>query len=416
LPYNISLTTVTDTLAINKPPSLSSAQVLRDLQHKFADSKTFAPLREETQSARYDNAQKRRRISSDNVFKMGHGGTLDPLATGVLIVGIGRGTKHLSDFLECKKTYETVVLFGKSTDTYDVAGKVVSEGPTTHITKESVEKQLAGFRGKIQQVPPIYSAIKINGMKLYDYARSGKELPREIESRTVEVSEATLLDFWEAGQHGFRYPAERLSDEEKATTMKFEERAEATKKGLAKQPRAEGQEPVQEQKQAVADINALPREEKAAMHTHHLPTQESSPAQAPAARIRITVSSGFYVRSLAHDLGIACGSYGTMAALARSRQAEFTTADPAPEGLLSTLTYKELDAGEDAWGPIVSRMLESWLEKHPAEKPGRKLDDRDRYQWKGRREYTGSKRPYNDREQRQRQGGQKRRNSSSPEA
>lgn len=60
---------------------------------------------------------------------MGHGGTLDPMATGVLIVGIGRGTKHLGDMLGCIKTYETIVLFGKGTDTYDVAGKIVSEAP-----------------------------------------------------------------------------------------------------------------------------------------------------------------------------------------------------------------------------------------------------------------------------------------------
>jgi tRNA pseudouridine55 synthase len=347
---------------------------------------------------------------------MGHGGTLDPLATGVLIVGIGRGTKHLNEFLECKKTYETIVLFGKSTDTYDVAGKVVAEASTDGVTKTSVEEHLAEFRGRIQQIPPIYSAIKINGMKLYDYARTGKALPREIGSRSLEVSEATLLDFWQAGEHDFRYPAEKVSEEEKATTLKFMEGAEATKKAIAEKPKEELRDNASQDEKIEIDVNALPREEKAAMHTHHLPTQESSPAQAPAARIRITVSSGFYVRSLAHDLGIACGSYGTMAALVRSRQAGFTIAEPAPEGLVSTLTYEDLEAGEDVWGPKVRGMLEVWLEKNPLQAPEKRIDDRDRPSQQNRRGFTGSRKGQKGRWDRDRPDQrQKRRNSSSPE-
>jgi len=358
--------------AISKPQSLSSAQVLRDLQHKFAESKIFAPLLYESEKMREQNNSKRkRRVSSDNVFKMGHGGTLDPLATGILIVGLGRGTKHLSQFLECKKTYETVVLFGKSTTTYDVAGQVVAEAPTDKITKQMVEEQLSNCRGLQKQIPPIYSAIKIDGMKLYDYARSGRELPRELESRDVEVTECTLLEFYEAGQHDFRYPVEQASEEEKMTANKLMQGAEATKKLLAEQlPTSKPDVPI------IVDMdeqNRLPRDHKAALHTHPLPTQEAEPAQAPAARIRLVVSSGFYVRSFAHDLGISCGSFGTMAALSRSSQAQYTISDPAPEGFTTALTMDDMDAGEDVWGPKISAMLERWMETNP---PAEALDDR----------------------------------------
>ena len=86
---------------------------------------------------------KRRAIDNLKV-KLGHGGTLDPLATGVLIVGAGRGTKCLSRFLECTKSYECVVLFGAATDSYDAVGKVVSRSEYAHVTRELVEENLPG--------------------------------------------------------------------------------------------------------------------------------------------------------------------------------------------------------------------------------------------------------------------------------
>jgi tRNA pseudouridine55 synthase len=410
-------------LAISKPPQLSSAQVLRDLQHKFAESKTFAPLLAQIKHAREGDNQKRQRLSNDQVFKMGHGGTLDPLASGVLIVGIGRGTKTLSDFLGCKKTYETVVLFGKNTDTYDIMGKVVDEAPTQHITKELVESQLAQFDGEMQQVPPMYSAIKIQGMKLYEYARSGKELPRQLESRTVDISECTLLDYYPSGEHHYRWPVEQASEEERAVARKLIAGAESTKQQLSREAKkTETQRRNIEKRKELEAQNKLPRQEKAAMHTHDLPTLEAQPADAPAARVRLTVSSGFYVRSFAYDLGTACSSYGTMAALVRSKQGDFTNIEPAPEGFVPTLTYEELEAGEDVWGPKVAKVLEEWVERHPP-RPEDGLDDRDRSDrnyrrrrggfsganWRG----AGQKRSWNDRRDGREPAQARRRNSSS---
>ncbi|KIW11992.1 tRNA pseudouridine(55) synthase [Exophiala spinifera] len=411
--------------AVSKPPSLSSAQVLRDLQHHFAESKLFAPLLDRTkkdEDEKSRQSRKRRRRDTDQVFKMGHGGTLDPLATGVLIVGIGRGTKHLLEFLSCKKTYETVVLFGKTTDSYDVMGKVVAEAPTGDITRAVVENQVAKFTGKMKQIPPMYSAIKIDGMKLYDYARSGKELPRELESREIEITECSLLDYYEPGSHDFRWPAEQAGEEEKAVFQKLMRGAEDTKKSVGTQGE-HGSANSSTKTPVKSNQNNLPRHEKAAMHIHHLPTQESSPADAPAARIRLTVSSGFYVRSFAYDLGIACGSYGTMASLIRSQQADFTTAQPPPEGLVSALTYEDLEAGEEVWGPKVSSMLETWIESHPdTSVQERHHEQRQSHKrdFRGHRGFLGkgggSKRSWNNHKNENRPNARPRRNSSSPEA
>jgi len=87
---------------------------------------------------------------------MGHGGTLDPMATGVLIVGVGSGTKQLANLLGGWKEYETTCVFGTVTDSYDAVGKILRRTPTEHITRETVEEALKDFRGEIQQQPPMY--------------------------------------------------------------------------------------------------------------------------------------------------------------------------------------------------------------------------------------------------------------------
>jgi tRNA pseudouridine55 synthase len=89
-------------------------------------------------------------------MKMGHGGTLDPMATGVLIVGVGSGTKKLNQFLGGWKEYETTCVFGTVTDSYDAEGKILRRTPTEHITQVAVEKALEDFKGDIEQQPPMY--------------------------------------------------------------------------------------------------------------------------------------------------------------------------------------------------------------------------------------------------------------------
>lgn len=118
--------------------------------------------------------------------KIGHTGTLDPDAMGVLPVCIGKGTRLCSLLENHDKTYEAVLLLGLETDTQDISGKIVDK-KTVSVTEEQVLAVLDGFRGKIMQIPPMYSALKVNGKKLYEYAREGKVIERS--PRPVEIYE-----------------------------------------------------------------------------------------------------------------------------------------------------------------------------------------------------------------------------------
>jgi tRNA pseudouridine55 synthase len=234
---------------------------------------------------------------------MGHGGTLDPMASGVLIIGIGRGTKDLSKFLGGTKTYEVVVLFGKSTDTFDVTGAVTNEqlsGDLDKITQEVIKAQLPAFRGTFKQMPPTYSALKVNGMKAHEYIRAGLPLPRELEAREVTVDACDILEFLASGQHDYRWQ-----------------------------------------------------------------TTDDAPAAAPAVRIRLTVSSGFYVRSLCHELGLACGNFATMAKLMRTRQSGYVLEGQGVVGEEVAISWEDMQAGEEVWGPKIRACLGRWMGANP---------------------------------------------------
>ncbi|RAL59272.1 hypothetical protein DID88_006986 [Monilinia fructigena] len=230
--------------AINKPTGISSAQVVRDLQTHFNPSELFAPWIEsetKTRNKEWHNQRQKRRKQKKVQVKIGHGGTLDPLATGVLIAGIGKGTKELGNFLLCTKTYETVVLFGAATDTYDKDGKLLKRAPYEHITRDMVEKGLAKYRGKFMQLPPLFSALKMNGKPLYEYAREGKEIPKEIERREVNVSEMELLEWYEGDEHEWKAPTEEAGYAEVNVAAKLwkQEKAEpATNRKEAENERA----------------------------------------------------------------------------------------------------------------------------------------------------------------------------------
>ena len=127
-----------------------------------------------------------------NTRRIGHGGTLDPMATGVLPVFVGRATRGVEFFEHAEKAYETVLRLGLTTDTEDVFGNTLTE-QEVHLTEEEFLAVLPRFRGKIQQVPPMYSALKVNGQKLCDLARKGKEVERQ--AREIEIFELTCLEF-----------------------------------------------------------------------------------------------------------------------------------------------------------------------------------------------------------------------------
>ncbi|MBK5654169.1 MAG: hypothetical protein I4N50_21130 [Rhizobium sp.] len=344
--------------------------------------------------------------------KMGHGGTLDPMATGVLIVGVGKGTKCLQRFLECTKTYECVVLFGAATDSYDAVGKVVSKAPYEHVTKELVEEKLEQFRGKIMQKPSVFSALKVDGKKMYEYAREGKDIP-EVPARPVEVLELDMVEWLEPGTHDFAWPKEEVGAEERegaekllgirkedatrhfalaARKQRGRKRSRSPENDGAvsgdeqpKKPRTDsepamsGALPVEDAPEGIAQDGERPGGE-AQIPTEEAPTDaleppaptEDQPAETvdkatqmeldtdqapltttgtsspqplpPAARIRLTVTSGFYVRSFSHDLGLACSSLGLMSSLVRSRQGDYTLNQ-------NVLEYSDLSAPSSSADP-----------------------------------------------------------------
>jgi tRNA pseudouridine55 synthase len=368
-------------LALNKPTGISSAQALRDLQSHFDPSKLFGPwlaLEKSNREREARNQQNRRKMKQIKV-KIGHGGTLDPLATGVLIAGVGKGTKILQSFLECTKTYETIIIFGASTDSYDRVGKILKRAPYQHITKEMVEQALGQFRGKIMQLPPLYSALKMDGKPLYEYAREGKQIPREIQKRAVEVQELELLEWMPGGTHPHKLPTEQVglpelkvveklwsivreADAKEAKT-KSEEIAEedlAEKKRKLEEAQDElvKDQPASKRRATVTESEAEPTM-SGGLATNPESSEKSFQGEGsedlgpPAVKIRMTVTSGFYVRSLAHDLGEAIGSQAIMAELIRTRQGQFELGK-------NVLEYTDLAKGEDVWGPQVEGYLDEF--------------------------------------------------------
>ena len=122
--------------------------------------------------------------------RIGHGGTLDPMATGVLPVFVGRATRGVEFFEHAEKTYETELLLGIATDTEDTTGTVLFRREVS-VTPEQLTAVLERFRGEIMQIPPMYSALKVNGQKLCDLARKGRQVERQ--PRPVTIHELTLL-------------------------------------------------------------------------------------------------------------------------------------------------------------------------------------------------------------------------------
>lgn len=339
------------------------------------------------------------------------------MATGILIIGVGKGTKHLQDFLSCTKSYEATLLFGAATDTYDVKGRLLGKAPYAHVTREKVEEALEKFKGKIMQRPPLFSALRIQGKRLYEYAREGKEVPVQIQERPVTVEKLEIMEWLAPGSHEYKWPAEEAEQEEKEVAervfhfgdrnieadstegKKNDTQASETAKrnrlemddedGLVYdiQPPSKRREPDPEivmsggllpietpqnpqtanpstssgtAQTAPADSQSTasktdPSAHPPASSSSPPPTAPSPPSEnPPAVKLRMTVTSGFYVRSLCHDLGKAVGSLGIMSELVRTRQGDYELGR-------NVLDYADLGKGEEVWGPKVEGMLRDYV-------------------------------------------------------
>lgn len=150
-------------LVVNKPAGITSHDVVNFIRRRFG------------------------------IRQVGHAGTLDPMATGVLVMLLGKATKLSNVLVQDEKEYIAKIFFGKRTDTQDSTGKVIDEKELTGLDIDSVNKVLVNFKGDIEQVPPMISAIKHKGKPLYKLARSGKNIPRN--PRKIRISDIELLGF-----------------------------------------------------------------------------------------------------------------------------------------------------------------------------------------------------------------------------
>ncbi|KAI0321654.1 pseudouridine synthase [Amylostereum chailletii] len=302
---------------VAKPSGPTSMHVVNQLKSLVFKSRLFV-AQDKLEKAAEKNGKRRRREKDG--LKIGQGGTLDPLADGVLVVGVGRGTKRLNDFLDCSKEYRTTCLLGCETDTYDSEGARVRTAPWRHITREKVENALSQFRGNIEQAPPIFSALKMDGMPLYEYARKGIPLPRPIEKRMVTIHSLELVE-WLGSDHTYRWPEKCFSEDQKS----------ALEKTLSSVDGAASLKDQTEPKDGDADV----------------PT---------AFVLKMKVSGGTYVRSIVHDLAHMLDSAGHVVTLTRSRQKNYvlTAEEEGDRQCVSWDVFEralkdEGDRDEDGW-------------------------------------------------------------------
>ena len=156
-------------LLLNKPYEWTSFDLVNKIKHKLKHKFHYSKV------------------------KVGHAGTLDPLATGLLIVCVGKYTKRIDSYQSQIKEYIATLQLGASTPSFDLEMEIDQNYPTEHITKDLVDETLQDFIGEIQQRPPDYSAVKINGKRAYEYARKGQKV--EIKKKTLAIDEIEVLEF-----------------------------------------------------------------------------------------------------------------------------------------------------------------------------------------------------------------------------
>ena len=208
-------------------------------------------------------------------FKIGHAGTLDPLATGLLLICVGKATKRIDELQQGIKVYSGTMVLGATTPCYDLERAIDHYYPYEHITAESIESVLPQFIGDISQVPPVFSAVKIDGQRAYKYAREADGDAPEPVAKRVHVDQFVITAF-------------RPSTVPPSITQN-----------------QETQQPL---------VN------------HHLYNnpQGTVPPHLPQADFIITCGKGTYIRSLARDMGIALGSGAFLASLRRERIGNYT--------------------------------------------------------------------------------------------
>ncbi|MBO4599227.1 MAG: tRNA pseudouridine(55) synthase TruB [Bacteroidales bacterium] len=217
-------------------------------------------------------------------FKIGHAGTLDPLATGLLLICVGKATKRIDQLQSGEKTYSGTFVLGATTPCYDLERAIDHYYPYQHITLDLIERTLPQFLGTIQQVPPIFSAVKINGYRAYQYAREatpGTPTPAPT-PKAVHIAEFQITDF----------------------------------------------RPGKPQNETIPQPNTIcPTPADPTAHHLYDHPQGTVPEHLPQLDFRIRCGKGTYIRSIARDFGLALDSGAFLSALRREAIGSYTLAD-----------------------------------------------------------------------------------------
>lgn len=308
--------------AINKPSGISSSKFLAQVQDIFTNSPNFSGYLSTLQGEKVKELQKsgqkasRRKLRSVLKVKMGHGGTLDPLASGILVVGVNKGTKLLQNYLTGSiKTYETQAVIGMCTTTGDVEGEIISKNGVKHITQDMINEIPKKFIGELKQTPPIYAALKMNGKPLYEYARENKPLPKEIKPRIVNIYSLDILSELKCE------PYEKLNESKDLNIPTLNE----DKLYYSKEYKPDGE---------AVEVLLKP------FDTDEL----------PSFKFKTQVSSGTYIRSLISDIGKSLESSAYMVALKRSQQAEWELGK-------NVFEMEDLKRKDQVWGKVLSQVF-----------------------------------------------------------
>ncbi|ANZ77384.1 BA75_05196T0 [Komagataella pastoris] len=330
--------------AVEKPYGVSSNKFLQQINNIFTNSTIFgadlAELRKRKLAGYGKNSARGLKKANKAKVKMGHGGTLDPLASGVLVIGVGQGTKRLQGYLGgSTKLYDTEALLGAATTTGDSEGEVICRTEVDHITKEMCLQTAKKFVGELIQTPPLFSALKMNGKPLYEYAREGKPLPMEIKPRTVqiyslEVEESDLL----SSDHDYKLKESVIDEDGTPLESKLSENLllQSDKLHFSKQFME-----LAFQEDFRTDVDP----------PHLIKDISVQPLKAPLLHFTAKVSSGTYIRSLVSDFGKALSSSAYMVKLIRRKQGEWDLDS-------NCFTLKDFQENEEIWGPVLKKVFE----------------------------------------------------------
>ena len=346
-------------IAIHKPLTWTSQDVVGYIRGILTrDAKDRGYDEDSATNNNNSNGKKKRNRKKKPLLKVGHGGTLDPLASGVLVLGIGKGTSQLQDYLKGDKQYVAAVQLGYETDTLDAEGKVVKSADFDHITSiEDEEKKIMHkFVGKIEQIPPLYSAIRVGGKRLYEIARKADddeddtkaedvEIPkREVEIYSLSVGSSLEDRVVKSGVvDGRRYKEEVAKIEEaevaKALAAKVAAAAAAAEAateedGLTKEEVGSDDDDEPKSKRTKRKRNKKNQKKKSnfkksPFNDETVPSITSDNAQLELPQFTLSVScgGGTYIRSLVRDIGYELDTVATMTGLVRTKQGPFVLED-----------------------------------------------------------------------------------------